>query len=122
MRSLIIIIAAFLIMICLITLNYLHLNKTAEEMTELTLSLNIGDTEKCAATIAAIEEIWQKNEAIFSLSVSFKEIDRLGETILSLKSAFESQNRAEFRKQRALLKDAIDGVARLERFSVLNIF
>lgn len=122
MRSLIIIIVAFFIMICLITLNYLHLNKIAEKMTDLAASLDIDDAEKCTATILAIEEIWQKSEAIFSLSVSFRETDHLGETILSLKSAFESQNLAEFHKQRALLKDAIDGVARLERFSVLNIF
>ena len=122
MRSLIIIIVAFFIMICLITLNYLHLNKIAEKMTDLTTSLDISDNKKCAESIDAIEEIWQKSEAIFSLSVSFRETDRLGETILSLKSAFESQNLAEFHKQRALLKDAIDGVARLERFSVLNIF
>ena len=122
MRSLIIIIVAFLATMCLMTLNYTHINKTAEKMTALTASLDIDDAEKCTATILAIEEIWQKNEAVFSLSVSFKETDHLGETILSLKSAFESQNLAEFHKQRALLKDAIDGVARLERFSVLNIF
>ena len=122
MRSLIIIIVAFIATTCLMTLNYLHINKTAEKMTELTSSLDMSDTEKCAEAIEAIEEIWQKNEAVFSLSVSFKETDHLGETILSLRSAFECRDLAEFRKQRDLLTDAIDGVARLERFSVLNIF
>ena len=91
-------------------------------MTELTASLDMSDTEKCARIIEKTEDIWQKNEAVFSLSVSFKETDHLGETILSLRSAFESRNLSEFEKQRALLEDAIDGVARLERFSVLNIF
>ena len=122
MRSLIIIIVVFFTITCLMTLNYLHINKTAEKMTALAASLDMSDTEKCAAAISAIESIWQKNEAIFSLSVSFRETDHLGETILSLRSAFESRDLAEFEKQRALLKDAIDGVARLERFSVINIF
>lgn len=122
MRSLIIIIVAFLSMICLVALNYSHINETAAKMTKLAVSLDMSNTEECAATIKKIEDIWQKNEAAFSLSVSFRETDHLGETILSLRSAFESHDRTEFEKQRALLKDAIDGVARLERFSVLNIF
>ena len=122
MRSLIIIIVAFFSMICLMGLNYVHINKTSEELTSLVTSLDMSEEEECAATIEKIEEIWQKNEAVFSLSVSFREIDHLGETILALKSAFESRARAEFEKQRTQLEDAIDGVARLERFSVLNIF
>ena len=122
MRSLIIIIVAFFATVCLMALNFNHVNAIAEEMTSLTESLDMSDTEQCSAAIDEIEAIWQKNEAIFSLSVSFRETDHLGETILALRSAFESRDLSEFEKQRALLKDAIDGVARLERFSVINIF
>ena len=122
MRSLIIIIVAFFATVCLMALNFTHINSVAEEMTSLVLSLDAAKPEECVAAIDEIESTWQENEAIFSLSVSFREIDHLGETILSLRSAFESRDLSEFEKQRALLKDAIDGVARLERFSVINIF
>lgn len=122
MRSLIIIIVAFFATVCLMALNFNHVNAVAEEMTSLTESLDMSDTEQCSADIDEIERIWQKNEVIFSLSVSFRETDHLGETILALRSAFECRDLSEFEKQRALLKDAIDGVARLERFSVINIF
>ena len=122
MRSLIIIIVAFFATVCLMALNFNHVNAVAEEMTSLAESLDMSDTEQCSADINEIERIWQKNEAIFSLSVSFRETDHLGETILALRSAFDTRDLSEFEKQRALLKDAIDGVARLERFSVINIF
>ena len=122
MRSLIIIIVAFFATVCLMALNFNHVNAVAEEMTSLTESLDMSDTEQCSADIDEIERIWQKNEAIFSLSVSFRETDHLGETILALRSAFDTRDLSEFEKQRALLKDAIDGVARLERFAVINIF
>ena len=122
MRSLIIIIVAFFATVCLMALNFTHINSVAEKMTSLTLTLDMSKTEECGAIIEEIEAIWQKNEAIFSLSVSFRETDHLGETILSLRSAFECRDLSEFEKQRALLVDAIDGVARLERFSVINIF
>ena len=122
MRSLIIIIVAFFATVCLMALNFTHVNTVTDEMSSLTLSLDVAKPEECAATINKIESIWQKNETIFSLSVSFREIDRLVETMLSLRSAFESRDLAEFEKQRALLRDAIDSVARLERFSMINIF
>ena len=122
MRSLIITIVAFFATVCLIALNFTHVNAVAEQMTSLTLTLDMSKTEECGAIIEEIEGLWQKNEAIFSLSVSFRETDHLGETILSLRSAFECRDLSEFEKQRALLVDAIDGVARLERFSVINIF
>lgn len=122
MRSLIIITVAFFTTVCLMALNFNHVNAVAEEMTSLTESLDMSDTKQCSTDIDEIERIWQKNEAVFSLSVSFRETDHLGETILALRSAFECRDLSEFEKQRALLVDAIDGVARLERFSVINIF
>ena len=122
MRSLIIIIVVFLAMICAITVNFNYINSVADEMTEIAHSLDLAKYEECGKKISELEEIWKKSETDFSLSVNFKETDHLGETLLALKAAHKSASADEFQKSRELLIDAIDGVARLERFSVLNIF
>lgn len=109
-------------MLCTITLNFNYINSVADEMTEIARSLDLEASEECGKKITELEEIWKKSEAIFSLSVNFKETDHLGETLLALKAAHKSGSIDEFEKSRELLIDAIDGVSRLERFSVINIF
>ena len=122
MRSLIITIVAFFAMITMIAFNYNHINSISDELLSLTGSLDFTDADDCSEKIALIEKIWKENEAIFSLSVNFKETDHLGEMILALKAANNTRSADEFERSRELLIDAIDGVARLERFSVINIF
>ena len=109
-------------MIGAIILNYRHINSISDEMKVAAVSLDLSDADECGRQIEYIEDTWKQNEAIFSLSVNFKETDHLGETILALKAAHKSGSAEEFEKARELLVDAIDGVCRLERFSVLNIF
>jgi hypothetical protein len=109
-------------MLSAIAVNFNYINSVADRMTDIARSLDFSDPEECGKQIDALEKLWKKNEAIFSLSVNFKETDHLGETLLALKAAHKSSSKDEFEKSRELLIDAIDGVSRLERFSVLNIF
>ena len=120
MRTLITVSAIFLILCIVMVFNYRYINETADELVYLVGSLSL-ENPLCKQTINKIERKWEKSSYIFSLTVSFKDIDYLGETLLSLKSAAESKNETEFEKYKTLLVDAIDGVRRLERFSVINI-
>ena len=121
MRTIIITVVAFLALCTVMVLNFNYINSTADELTRLTDSLDFSDKESCRATLNEIDALWKKSSPIFSLSVSFREIDYLGETLLSLSSVFDSNNELEFERYRTLLIDAIDGVARLEDFSIINI-
>ena len=120
MQALITVSVIFLALCIAIVFNYLYINKTADELTSLTESLSLEDPE-CLAKINEIEKKWEKSSYIFSLTVSFKDLDYLGETLLALKSAAKIQNNLEFERYQALLVDAIDGVRRLENFSIINI-
>ena len=120
MRTLIIASAIFLALCATMTANFKYINKTADELTELTEKLSIDDAD-CLEKIDEIEKKWEKSADIFSLSVGFKEIDYLGETLLALRSTAENGSELEFERYRALLIDAIDGVRRLEKFSIMNI-
>ena len=120
MRTLITALAIFFALCVTMAANFRYINETADKLTELTEALSIDDAE-CLEKIDEIEKLWEKSSDIFSLSVGFKEIDYLGETLLALKSTAENRSELEFERYRSLLIDAIDGVRRLEKFSVMNI-
>lgn len=121
MKTVIITVAAFLSLCLLMTLNHGYIKTKAAELTSLAESLDFQDKEGCRTTITEIDRLWEKCSTVFSLTVSFREIDHLGECIISLSSAVEGTSENEFEGYRALLIDAIEGVARLESFSVMNI-
>ena len=121
MRSIVITLAAFLLLCVLTVFNYNYINNTSDELTRLTDALDFSNKDSCRKTLNEIDDLWKKSSTIFSLTVSFREIDYLGETLISLSSAFDSANKSEFERYRSLLIDAIDGVSRLEKISIINI-
>ena len=121
MKTLFITATVFLLLCIALFLNYKYINNTVEELTDLTNSLDITNKKECEETLLKITEKWEKSTDRFSLSVSFREIDYLGEVLISLSHYCKVGNESEFEKYKELLLDAIDGVSRLERFSVINI-
>ena len=121
MKAVIITVAAFVLLCALMFLNHAYIKATANELVRLTESLDFSDKEASRQTLHEIDELWKKSSLIFSLTVSFREIDRLGECIITLSSSLEDSSEALFEGYRNLLIDAIEGVARLEDFSVMNI-
>ena len=121
MRTIIITVAAFLILCALMVVNHSYIKSTASELVRLTESLDFGDKDASRSTLEEIDKTWQKSLVIFSLTVSFREIDHLGEVLLSLTYSLDGTCETDFELYRALLLDAIDGVARLENFSATNI-
>lgn len=121
MRSLVISIVLFAILCAVITANFFYINNKVAELSGIVceLSFNNDDTER---KISDFKYIWKKCEPIIGLSISYKEIDFLGETFISMSIAYKERNEFEFEKQKALLHDALDGICRLEQFSVMNIF
>ena len=121
MKSIFITSTVFILLCTAMVLNYNYINNTAEELTALANSLDLSDKEECEKTVLEIKEKWERSTDIFSLSVSFREIDYLGEVLISLSHYCKVGNEGEFERYRQLLLDAIEGVSRLERFSIINI-
>ena len=121
MRTIIITVAAFLLLCALMIINHSYIKSTSSELVRLTESLDFSEKEASRSTLEEIDKTWQRSLVIFSLTVSFREIDHLGEVLLSLTHSLDGASETDFELYRALLLDAIDGVARLENFSVTNI-
>ena len=115
MRTVLITTALFIALCIIMALNYNYVSGITHELFVLADSLDYSEKEACRATILQMEELWQKNSRLFALSSNLREIDYLGETLLSVRSSFDTQSEKDFERYRILLIDAINGVARLEK-------
>ena len=120
MKTFTIVLVVFFALCTAMLLNFIYINESADELTRLAESLSFDDPSVTKKT-EELEQKWEKSSVIFSLTVNFKDIDYLGENLIALKSSAESHDRDEFERYRLLVIDAIDGVRRLERFSIINI-
>lgn len=117
MKTITVTICVFLALCVLMVANYNYIHKKTAELTSLVLSLDYEDPEDCRKTLDKTRQLFDEASRIFSLTVSFREIDYLSESLISLSSSLESRNESDFVRFKALLVDAIDGIARLERLS-----
>ena len=121
MKTLFVTLAIFVLLCAMTAVNFIYINNVANELISLTEAIDLSEAERSEQLIKEIDVLWDKSAPLFSLSVNFREIDYLGETVLALEAAIKSRNEADVNRYRSLLLDAIDGVSRLERFSVINI-
>ena len=115
MRTVLITTALFIALCIIMVMNYNYVSGAAHELFLLAESLDYSEKEACHATIVQMEELWQKSSRLIALSANLREIDYLGETLLSLRSSFETESEKDFERYRVLLIDAIEGVAQLEK-------
>ena len=122
MRSLIATVVLFCVMILAATLNFLYVNRVADEMVELAASLPSPTDSTCVEKTAALCKKWEKNAPIVGLTVGFLTVDKLSEHCQTLLSCAEVGDVYGYYSTLSLLKDSIDDMRRLEQFSVGNLF
>ena len=113
-----------LVLFCLLlggtALNVWYIHKTAAHFYEAAEALSVPEDRE--ATLTELENFWERQEPLISLTVSFRELDHFGEIIVQLRWAQELGDEAEFLRYRALLVDAVEELIRTEQFSVENLF
>ena len=122
MRSLIATIVLFCVMLLAATLNFLYVNRVADEMTDLATALPSPTDSACAEKAAALCKKWEKNAPIVGLTVGFLTVDKLSEHCQTLLSCAEVGDVYGYYSTLSLLKDSIDDVRRLEQFEIENLF
>ncbi|MBE6597754.1 MAG: hypothetical protein E7641_08830 [Ruminococcaceae bacterium] len=105
MRSFIITASIFILMLIVITLNSIYVRETTAEIYDL---LYKDSTEELC-------ELWEKNLPFLRLSVSYAELERVGELIAELKYYDTMNNSKEKERIRLLIRDAVSDIDRLER-------
>lgn len=111
MKVLAITLILFTAMLFVISQNYIYINEVSEQIITL---VNDG-------SIYELEEYWNENLLYVGFSVGYRELDRMSELIVELKSYYEAGYTAEFMRVRHLVAEAAGDISRLEKFSLENL-
>ena len=74
-----------------------------------------------AKTVSELYELWEHSYDLLSFSTGLREIDRATENLLSLKAACEADNEWAIKQSCILFCNALDDIARYEKFSLGSI-
>jgi hypothetical protein len=96
-------------------INFIYINNVGNTLTELTLSVTSRESA------AELRDYWESKTKSVSITVSNSAIERLTDAIDTLVCYAESTRDDEPARSIELVLNAIDGMRRLERFSISNI-
>ena len=121
MKTFVVSLLLFVLMLFVILWNYFYINKTAEEL--LALSELLPDSVDGALEAAQkISDFWQARMDVVGFSVGYTVLDRISEQAASLLCAAKYESDFDYRLSKALLQDTVGDMRRLEKFSIGNIF
>ena len=120
MRSFIIALILFSILLICIIFNSIYVTKTCDTISELCLSVQRNEDRQ--SSLSKILDIWKKSKPILEFSIRISETERMSDLIESLNSSVSSQNEAEIQKYCILISDHAKDIAQYERISLSGIF
>ena len=121
MKSLIVTIILCCVMFLAATTNFVYINRLADAMNEILDAIPSLDDPMCVQKADELCQKWEKNAPIVGLSVGFLTVDKLTEHCYTLRSCAEVGDVFGYYSTLTLLKDSIDDMRRLEKFSVRNL-
>ena len=119
MRAFIVTIIIFIFTCGIILLNNHYVKDCAAYISEC-----VSDEVYCkdpTATVNKLEAFWKKNHPFVGLSVGFRELDRMSDLIIDLKSCIELGKTDDAKRLRMLIIDSADDISRLEKFDIENL-
>ncbi len=119
MKAFIISISLTVALTAAVLINALYVSKVTEEMKSLVEQIDQGQYSDKA--FEALCDKWARHKRIFTVSVSFEDIDHITEYITRLGGALESGDADAVDQHCALLQNFFDDVTRHEKISLLNI-
>ena len=119
MRSFITAVILFLSICGVIITNNVYIKKTADYICEC-VGEDVFERDPISA-IEKLDDFWEQNHPIVSLSVGYKELDRMSDLIIDLRIYHELGNAEEVTRVRALILETADEISRLEKFKLENL-
>ncbi|MGM9631884.1 MAG: DUF4363 family protein [Eubacteriales bacterium] len=121
MKGFIITSVLFIIMIVLIGANCAYVNNVADSLLGIVLEISPSPSKENQEIINELQEKFQSSKMLLGISISTKDIESLSDCIDSVSSANKAGDEARLPTEIELLKNAIETIRKLERFSVDNI-
>lgn len=121
MKSFYISIVILALIILIISLNFMYINNVSKNLTESVSHIQSLPFEEREAEVRRLEQYWEQERKIVSLSVRYTEIDRVDDYVISVSASYRDGNVHDCNQALALMLDAAKELARLEKFDFSNI-
>ena len=122
MKSFWISIVLLIAMLVGVGVNYVYINGVADELNTQIDAIPAIDHPKCLNITQDLQAYWEEKIDTINLSVCYTIADRVSEQAATLVACAACKDFYGFQTALALLRDAVDDMRRLERFSIGNLF
>ena len=122
MKSFLLSMALFALMLLLIVCNFLYVNRTADRLLNLVDSLPSSPDDSALAPAEELSDFWQTRMNSIGFSVGYTVLDRVSEQAATLVCSAQYHDFFGYQLAKELLRDAVSDMRRLEQFSFGNIF
>lgn len=119
MKTFIVSIVTFIVLVIGVTLNCIYIENTASSLSDATDSLSKSVED---ADISHLCEIWDTAKPRLSLSIDHKETDAIGDTITQIKVQISLGEQNAYESAVATLKNQLDRLAESEALAFDRIF
>ena len=121
MKSFLLSMALFALMLFLIAWNFVYVNRTAEALLDMVDALPNDPDETALAPAEELSDFWHKRTDSIGFSVGYTVLDRISEQAATLVTTAKYHNFFDYQLAKELLRDAVRDMRRLEQFSVGNL-
>ncbi len=119
MRSLIISILLFSLLVGAIVVNSIYVSNLCRDISELAEALSISDERELLIT--NMKEKWQKHRPFLDFGIRTGEIEHMNDLMEGLYASHEAKNEPEFQKYCILISELADEFAAYEKISLRSL-
>ena len=121
MKSLLVTLSLFIILLICIGFNCVFIHETYEKMLEYSNAISIYPGVENQSIILEMKKFWNDKNSIISLSLSYRDIAEISNAMDAVFASNHANDEAELNINIEKLKNAIKSIIRLERFEIDNI-
>ena len=122
MKSFAVTLVIFFLLIAFVIFNYVVMNRYSECLRNMTDALPSIESDDYTDKINELTAEWKKHRCFISFSTGISALQSIDDMLDSILIAANTGNVYEFRRIKALLINAFDGIAQFESFSPDDIF
>ena len=119
MRSSIIALLLFLIIMITVIGNAIYVSTLCQDISDVAQKL--PDSEQKEICVTELKNLWNKHRLWLDLSIKLNEIERMSDLIESLDAAYKADNQAEISKYCILISELAQEFAEHEKLSFRSI-
>ena len=121
MRSFIITLSIFLVLLICIGMNYFFIHNVHDQMMIYSTSLALNPCEENQLIILEAQKYWNSKITLIYLSLSNKDVTEISNCIDAVLASNRCEDEVELNINIEKLKNAVQSIIRLEKFQIDNI-